>query len=136
MKLFKIFKGIGITLLFLPFLAIAGIIIFEIIGMCANHVTTDRQTDKLQTDLTEKIPDIEIVHVSSETGNASGTGNHVECMSTIIFSTEMTEDEIKAALSEYYTSDNQYCTIKKEDGNSYSVYLESAAPFPNNIEGH
>ncbi len=132
----KLFKGIGITILFLPFILMAGIIMFEIVGMCVNHAVTDRQTKKLQADLTERISDIEIINVDSETGNASGTGNHVECMSIITFSTGMAESEIKTAMPESYDFDNECCVIEEEEDGFYSIYLESVAPFPDNIEGH
>lgn len=132
----KLLKRIGITIMFLPFILIAGIIIFEIVGMCVNHAATDRQTDKLKADLTEKISDIEIININSETRNASGTGNHVECMSMITFATEMPESEVKEIISEKYNLDNECCTIRKEEDDSYLIYLETSAPFPDNIEGH
>lgn len=132
----KLFKKIGIAIIILLFIALAGIIIYEIVGMCVNHAAADRQTEKLQADLTEKISDIEIINIDSETGNASGTGNHVECMSTIVFLTGMTESEIKAVLSEEYNFDRENCVIRKEEDGSYSIYLETSAPFRDNIEGH
>lgn len=132
----KWFKRIGIAILLLPFLLILGVIVFEIFGMGVNHAATDRQTKKLQTNLTEGITDIEIIHVDSETGNSSGTGNHVECMSRIIFSTEMTEPEIERIMAAHYDFDNECCVIRKEEDGTYSIYLETTAPFPDNIEGH
>ena len=132
----KLFEETGITVLLLPFILIAGIIIYEIFGMCVNHAATDRQTKKLQADLTDKISDIEIIDVNSETGNASGTRNRVECMSMITFSTGMTESEIKAVMPESYDFDKESCAIKIEEDASYSIYLETSAPFPDNIEGH
>lgn len=132
----KWFRRIGMTILFLPFILILGVIVFEISGMCVNHAATDRQTKKLQADLTEGISDIEIIHINSETGNSSGTGNHVECMSTIKFATEMTQSEIEGAMSAYYDFDNECCVIRKEEDEAYSIYLETTAPFWDNIEGH
>lgn len=129
-------KGIGIMIILMPFILIAAVILYEMVGMCVNHAATDRQTNGLQADLTENIPDITILEINSVTGNASGTGNHVECMSTITFSTKMTENEIKEAMSEYFASDNKYCMIKKEEESCYSFYVETSAPFPDNIEGH
>ncbi|MBD5516880.1 MAG: hypothetical protein HDR06_20170 [Lachnospiraceae bacterium] len=132
----KWFKRIGMAILFLPFILILGVIVFEIVGMSVNHAATDRQTKKLQADLTEGISDLEIINVNSETGNSSGTGNHVECMSTIIFSTEMNESEIEEAMAAYYDFDNEYCIIRKEENGTFSIYLATTAPFPDNIEGH
>lgn len=124
------------AILFLPFILILGVIVFEIVGMSVNHAATDRQTKKLQADLTEGISDLEIINVNSETGNSSGTGNHVECMSTIIFSTEMNESEIEEAMAAYYDFDNECCVIRKEENGTFSIYLETTAPFRDNIEGH
>ena len=111
----KWFKRIGMAILFLPFILILGVIVFEIVGMSVNHAATDRQTKKLQANLTEGISDLEIINVNSETGNSSGTGNHVECMSTITFSTEMNESEIQGAMAAYYDFDNEYYVIRKEE---------------------
>ena len=86
----KLFDETSITVLFIPFILIAGIIIYEISG-------------------------IEIIDVNSETGNASGTGNHVECMSMITFSTEMSESEIQAVMPESYDFDKESCAIKIEE---------------------
>lgn len=128
-------KRIGIAALFLPFMLIAGYIIFEIFGMYANHAATDRQTEKLQADLTENVSDIEIIGVHSETGN-TGNGNHVDCVSEIIFSTAMIESEIIGAMSESYDFDKDGCSVNKMDDGSYTFYRVTSAPFPDNIEGH
>lgn len=132
----KWFKRIGMAILFLPFILILGVIVFEIVGMSVNHAATDRQTKKLQANLTEGISDLEIINVNSETGNSSGTGNHVECMSTITFSTEMNESEIEGAMAAYYDFDNEYYVLRKEEEGTFSIYLETTAPFRDNIEGH
>lgn len=128
-------KWIGIAALFLPFMLIAGFIIFEMFGMYANHAATDRQTKNLQADLTENISDIEIINVYSETGN-TGNGNHVDCVSEITFSTAMTESEIIGAMSESYDFDKDDCTVNKMEDGSYTFYWVTSAPFPDNIEGH
>ncbi len=128
-------KWIGIAVLFLPFLLIAGFIIFEMFGMYANHAATDRQTEKLQVDLTENISDIEIIDVHFETGN-TGNGNHVDCVSEITFSTAMTESEIIGVMSESYDFDKDGCSVKKTGDGPYTFYQVTSAPFPDNIEGH
>ena len=132
----KWFKRIGMAILFLPFILILGIMVYEIFGMCVNHAATDRQTKKLQANLIEGISDLEIINVNSETGNSSGTGNHVECMSMITFSTEMNESEIEGVMAAYYDFDNEYYVIRKEEDGTFSIYLETSAPFRDNIEGH
>lgn len=111
-------------------------ILYEIFGMCINHMTTKTQTDKLQKNLKTEISDIKMIDVYSETGNTSGTGNHVDCLSSITFSTEMQEAEIKNRMSKYYQFNEDSCyVIKTEDGN-YLFYLNTTAPFADNIEGH
>ena len=85
----KLLKGFGITLLSLPIILIVIFVLYEIFGMCVNHMTTKKQTTTLQMHLESEIPDIKIISVYSETGNTSGTGNHVDCLSSIIFSTKM-----------------------------------------------
>ena len=82
-------KRFGIVLLSLPIALIAVWVLYEIFGMCINHIATKNQTNTLRTNLESEISDIEIISVYSETGNTSGTGNHVDCMSLIMFSTEM-----------------------------------------------
>ena len=88
-------KRFGIVMLSLPIALVIVWVIYEIFGMCINHITTKKQTNRLRTNLESEISDIEIISIYSETGNASGTGNHVDCMSSIIFSTEIQETEIE-----------------------------------------
>ncbi len=135
-EIMRWFKRIGIALLLLPFVLISGIIVFEIFDICVNHAATDRQTKKLQTDLESRISDLEILNVHSETGNLSGTGNHVECLSVIDFATEMTEGEITSALSDTCDLNRDGISIEQKEDGTYTVYLETSAPFPDNIEGH
>lgn len=101
-----------------------------------NHQATKRQTVRLQMNLEQEIPDSKILNVYSETGNISGTGNHVDCLSVITFSTELQEDEIERRLSEYYTFDGWSCYLEKSEEEGYQIFLITPAPFENNIEGH
>ena len=82
----KWLKRFGIALLVLPIILIIIFILYEIFGMCINRIATREQTNTLQMNLENEISDIEIISVYSETGNTSGTGNHVDCLSVIIFS--------------------------------------------------
>lgn len=132
----KWLKRIGLAMLFLPFLLIIIFILYEIFGMCINHRETKRQTDRLQANLEQQISDIHIVDIYSETGNTSGTGNHVDCLSSITFSTEMQEEEIRKYMAEFYEFDEWSCYIKKTEDGNYLFYLNTSAPFSNNIEGH
>jgi len=120
----------------LPIFLIVFFVLYEIFGMYINHMATKDQTDKLRTNLENEIPDIKIVKVYSETGNTSGTGNHVDCLSSITFSTEMQDFEIKESMSEYYDFDDWSCYVMKTDDGNYLFYLNTSAPFENNIEGH
>jgi len=132
----KILKRTAIVLLSLPILLIIFFILYEIFGMCINHMTTKNQTDRLQTNLENEIPDIKIIKIYSETGNTSGTGNHVDCLSSITFSTEMQEFEIENSMSKYYHFDEWSCYITKTEDGNYLFYLNTSAPFADNIEGH
>lgn len=132
----KWLKRIGLMLLSLPIVIIAIIVIYEIFGMCINHIATIQQTDRLRTNLENEIPDIKILNVYSETGNTSGTGNHVDCLSAIIFSTEKLDFEIENSMSKYYCFDEWNCYVMKTDDGNYLFYLNTSAPFVNNIEGH
>ena len=131
----KWLKRLGVALLFLPVMLVVVFVIYEILGMCMNHIATKEQTDTLRGNLENEISDIEIVNVYLETGNTSGTGNHVDCLSSITFSTEMQESEIEACMSKYYVFDEWGCYVRKRDG-CYMIQIITSAPFPDNIEGH
>lgn len=111
-------------------------VLYEIFGMCVNHIATKQQTNQLQTNLERAIPDIEIINVYSETGNTSGTGNHVDCLSSITFATAMQEPEIVSRMSEYYKYDKWSCFLEKTEDGYYLFYLNTSAPFTDNLEGH
>ena len=132
----KWLKRTGLVLLSLPVILVIIFIIHEIFGMCVNHIATRQQTDRLQINLEKEIPDIKIASVYSETGNTSGTGNHVDCLSMILFSTEMQEDEVKNCMAKYYEFDEWSCYVMETEDGSYLFYLNTSAPFENNIEGH
>lgn len=132
----KLLKRIVEVIVSLPIILIILFILFEIFGMCINHLATKQQTDKLQTNLENEIPDLKIVNVYSETGNTSGTGNHVDCLTTIAFSTKMKKSEIEDCMSEYYELNEWYCFVEKTEDGNYLFYLNTSAPFEDNIEGH
>lgn len=132
----KQLKRLGILILSLPIMLAAVWGIYEIFGMYRNHMATKEQTNTLQMNLESEISDIEIISVYSETGNTSGTGNHVDCLSSIIFSTEMQETEIEDRMSKYYMFDDGSCYVNKTDDGYYTIYINTPAPFADNIEGH
>lgn len=135
-QVMKVLKRIGLVILSLPILLIVFFILYEIFGMCVNHLATKHQTDQLQTNLEKEISDLKIVEVYSETGNTSGTGNHVDCLSVIVFSTKMQDFEIENIMSEYYHFNEWSCFVTKTDDGNYLFYLNTSAPFVGNIEGH
>lgn len=128
-------KRFGIVMLSLPIALPVVWALYEIFGMYINHITTKEQTNTLRTNLESEISDIEIISVYSETGNTSGTGNHVECLSSIIFSTEMRETEIEECMSKYYVFDGWNYYLNKTDDGYYTIYINTSAPFADNIEG-
>ncbi len=129
-------KRFGIVMLSLPIVLAIVYVLYEIFGMYINHITTKEQTNTLRTNLESEISDIEIISVYSETGNTSGTGNHVDCLSCIIFSTEMRETEIEECMSKYYVFDGWNYYLNKTDDGYYIIYINTSAPFADNIEGH
>ncbi len=129
-------KRAGLALLSLPFILIGLFILYEIFGMCVNRLAANRQTDRMQNYLQREIPDIIILDVYTETGNTSGTGNHVDCLSAVLFSTGMQETEIIRRLSAYYTFDETGCSITAMEDGNYFFSLITSAPFADNIEGH
>ena len=135
-QIMKWLKRIGIGFLFLPVFLIAFWVLYEIFGMCVNHIATKQQTEQLQAHLEQEIPDIEIINVYSETGNTTGTGNHADCLSSIIFSTQMQVPKLQEQLSKYYTFDDWSCCINTTEDGCYLFYLNTSAPFADNIEGH
>lgn len=104
--------------------------------MCVNHMATWKQTVSLQADLEREISDIEVISVYSETGNTSGTGNHVDCLSSIVFSTEMEKTEIEDRMSKDYAFDGWSSYVDQADDGYYTIYINTSAPFADNIEGH
>lgn len=126
----------GIMTLFLPVLLAVIWVLYQIFGMGVNYMATREQTNTLRTNLESEISDIELIDVYSETGNTSGTGNHVDCLSSVIFSTEMEEAEIEDCMSKYYDFDDWSCYVDKTDDGYYKIYINTTAPFADNIAGH
>ncbi len=135
-KILNCLKRIGKTLLVLPFFLLMLCVLYEAIGMCVNRIATKRQTEALRQNLKNAIPDIEIADICSKTGNTSGTGNHVECLSFIAFSTGMQKAEIESRMSKYYALDENIWHIEEKGDGNYIIYLITSAPFADNIEGH
>lgn len=124
----KQLKYAAVVLLCLP-------VAYELFGMCVNHISTDRQTKRMKANLTKTVSDAVIFSEHSETGNSSGTGNHVDCVSVVNFSSSKSLEELTACLTPYYTFDDWNCRLDKTDA-GYVFYLNTRAPFADNIEGH
>lgn len=131
----KYIKKIILILVCLPFVLIGIFILSELFGMGVNHFATYRQTNKLRHNLTEGVSDVEILDVYSETGNTGPTGNHVDCLSIISFSSSQPLETIQNSMEKYYEFDEWYCMIYKTE-QGYEFYLNTSAPFADNIEGH
>ena len=155
-------KRAGCGILCIPVILILLFIAYEIMGMIVNHVATGRQTDKLEKVISEQIPDAEIIDTYSETGNTSGTGNHVDMLSVIVVRTSEDLNTIKDKLKEFDIEEDEYDfwietmesveSARQEDDyrysfceelelpedlkNCYMVYKNDSAPFTDNIEGH
>lgn len=132
----KWLKRVGLAFLLLPIILIVIFVLYEIYGMCANHMATEKQTNTLQQRLESEIPDVKIISIYSETGNTSGTGNHVDCLSSIKFSTAMQETEIEDCMAKYYVLDEWSCYIETTEDRYYTMYINTSAPFADNILGH
>ena len=151
----KVLKRIGLALVCLPVILIMLIIIYEITGMCVNHISTDRQTEKLRKTLSTAVSDIDVINTYSWTGN-TGNGNHVECVSEITFASDMNEEELISSFSDKIDEDiresyqgangcyfiefdnNGISSVEfsmDEDG-KYLCRMVKSAPFSDNIEGH
>ncbi len=127
----RVLKGICIVVVGVPLFLVAFIIVFEIVGYIANHVATNVQTKELRTVIMQEIDDANIIDEYSETGNTSGTGNHVDCLSRISFSSEKDHNTIAQIIDKNF----DYWELESENG-IYVVTLNTSAPFSDNIEGH
>ncbi len=132
----KLIKRIAKIILSVPLILIGVLILYELFGMCVNHLATARQTKQLVAVLKEEVPDIELIDVYSETGNMSGTGNHVDCLSLITFSTEMQQSDLEEKLYQHYEYDEWMCFLSQSEDGNYVFRLNTSAPFVGNIEGH
>lgn len=90
---------------------------------------------EIETDLSSA----EIVDSYTKTGNTTGTSNHVDMLSVVVFTTEDPLDEIENKMARYYES-KESGSIDFWIGNikeyKYILYMNTGAPFRDNIEGH
>ena len=129
----KILKKVFIGILAIPLL----LILYEVFGMIVNHSSTGIQTNRLRRDIVDAIPNTRIISVESQTGNTSGTGNHVDCLSCITFSSDLSLSEVEEKLSSNYEWNDLNCYVQETDtAGEYLFFLRKRAPFADNIEGH
>ena len=83
MQLRRIWKGI----LALPLVLLALLVLYEAAGMAVNHWAGGRQTREMVRHLEKTLPQTEILDRYTEVGNTSGTGNHVDLLSAVLFRT-------------------------------------------------
>lgn len=156
----KVVKKVFTVILCIPVFIIVLFIVFEIFGMIVNHAATGIQTRKLINTVKE-IDGLEITDTYSETGNTSGTGNHVDMLTILIVRTDkgilslqeclkdyadMDEwsfqikqlSDVKKAHEEYGYLSGIYDTLKipQEDEGCFLIYYVDSAPLAGNIEGH
>lgn len=133
---------------------IALLIAFEIFGAIANSAATSKQTSQAIHDIENLLCNPVVSDVYSETGNTSGTGNHVDMLSIIVFQTDDSIEEIIEKLQDKYDFNEWYCrieapgdiqekpdvyknlTLPDKTDNCYIFYLNRSAPFRGNIAGH
>lgn len=132
----KHLKKIALAIIALPLLLTGILFLYEIFGMCVNHLATKSQTKRLTAVLEAEVPDVVLLEIYSETGNTSGTGNHVDCLSEVIFSTGMQQADLEKKLYQHYGYDEQGCFLSQTEEGYYRFYLNTSAPFADNIEGH
>lgn len=121
------------VVLCLPLVLIGLFILYEAVGVAVNHAASARQTGELVQLLEAELPQVEIVDRCTETGNTSGTGNHVDMLSVVTFRTQAGISEIRRFLDRRYSPD-EWAVEEFEDG--YRLSLTTSAPFADNIEGH
>lgn len=160
MIIYEMRKRIGIAVICIPFAIIFIYIAFELIGITVNHYATSQQTKSLKKTILSVAPESEILDTYSETGNTSGTGNHVDMLSVILVKTDAEFSVLENSFNGYYLSDDcafwieetdsvksrydecslpsfyEFLSVPKETQSTYIVYLCQPAPFADNMEGH
>lgn len=113
------------------------LVMLEVFGMIVNQASTGIQTSRLRHDIVDTLPDTEIISVDSETGNTTGTGNHVDCLTRITFTSDLSLSEVQNKLSRIYEWNDLSCYVEETDkAGEYLFFLRKRAPFADNIKGH
>lgn len=156
-----VFKRLLIVLLALPAILVGLFVLYEVMGMAVNHTASAYQTKNAIKLLNTELSSVEIIDSYTETGNTSGTGNHVDMLTAIIFKTDASLPEIEGLIDQNYGLNEWYCWVEElekvvafweKDPNfhpyvsemevpddlrhTYLLYINNSAPFVDNIEGH
>ena len=157
----RVFKELLIVLLALPAILVGLFVLYEVMGMAVNHTSSAHQTKNAIKLLNTELSSVEIIDSYTETGNTSGTGNHVDMLTAIIFKTDASLPEIEGLIDRNYGLDEWYCRIEEMEKvaafweeapifysyvsemevpddleHTYLLYINNSAPFVDNIEGH
>ena len=157
----RVFKELLIVLLALPAILVGLFVLYEVMGMAVNHTSSAHQTKNAIKLLNTELSSVEIIDSYTETGNTSGTGNHVDMLTAIIFKTDASLPEIEGLIDRNYGLNEWYCWIEEMEKiaafretapylypfvaemgvsddleRTYLLYINNSAPFVDNIEGH
>ena len=157
MQLRRIWKGI----LALPLVLLALLVLYEAAGMAVNHWAGGRQTREMVRHLEKTLPQTEILDRYTEVGNTSGTGNHVDLLSAVLFRTAADPETVQqvcradgdldewslwaAPLEELAARREEHpeqfpfleeLAVPRDTEGCWLLYKNTGAPFPNHIEGH
>lgn len=161
----RILKKILLVVILLPIIMIALYIMYEILGMVVNEAATSNQTRRMEKHIESLLQNAVILDSYSETGNTSGTGNHVDMFSAVAFQTDDDLEQILNKMSAEYEFNATGCWIQsvdvmlsyklsfKEQGDEIYLFLDemqlpddkddcyvfvqtTSAPFADNIVGH
>jgi len=157
MKLHRVLKWI----VRLPVLLMALVVLYEVVGLAVNHAASAQQTRDIVRTLRAGLSQVEIVDRYTETGNTAGTGNHVDMLSAVILRTESGWEEIIKVCQKYDGLDEwsfwvkpmaqvsaareehpylypflERVAVPEDFEDTWLLYMNTDAPFPNNIEGH
>lgn len=157
----NILKKIVIAVVLIPFVLIILFVAFEIMGAIVNSATTAKQTKQLKSNIEDMLQNSVVLDTYSETGNTSGTGNHVDMLSVVVFQTDDNIEQILEKMQSTYEFDEWCCWVEElnvivtayqehdyyyffcenmelpeNTDNCYVFYLNRSAPFVDNIVGH
>ncbi len=127
---------VTLGVLLTPLVPVGLIILWQLLGMAVNRAATAVQTARLEAALVECIDDIAILATERETGNAGGTGNHVDCLSRVRFATALDAPAVEAALADRYDSGSFGFRLHDHGDGTFTAEYITRAPFAGNLAGH